>query len=63
MMRSPKKFDLGFAPWIVDPDPPDRMSTAAIVQMVNGFARLCPELVLFDPDQPRDDHPNGRREE
>jgi hypothetical protein len=52
---------LEYAPWVDNPDPPDRMDAAAIAKLVDGMAKLAPDLVKplareFNPDQPRDDH-------
>lgn len=53
------------APWIDDPDEPDRMGDGQIAHMVDGFAKLAPDLVVlktfdgvlrFDPGEPRDEH-------
>ena len=48
MPPKPKPDDdehLQSAPWIDDPDEPDRMTDAEIDQMVKGFEKLAPDLV------------------
>jgi hypothetical protein len=43
-VRYSKEFletiELGFAPWIEDPDPPDRMSEEQIKKLAEGACRL-----------------------
>jgi hypothetical protein len=43
------KIKLQSAPWIDDPDEPDRMTDEQIERMAKGFAKLAPDLVK--PDQ------------
>lgn len=49
MKKKKAKVELEFAPWIDDPDPPDRMTKEQMEQMVEGLAKLAPDLVK--PDQ------------
>lgn len=44
------KLQLESAPWIDDPDEPDRMTDEQIERMAKGFAELAPDLVK-KPDQ------------
>ena len=41
----PKEVPLETAPWLEDPDEPDRMTEAEMDRMVEGIAKRFPELV------------------
>jgi hypothetical protein len=43
--RDKKYVPLESAPWIEDPDEPDRMTSEEIDRMVEGIAKAFPELV------------------
>lgn len=43
--RDKKYVPLESAPWIEDPDEPDRMTDEEIDRMVEGIAKAFPELV------------------
>ena len=49
-MPDEKQLELKFAPWIDDPDPPDRMTEKEMDRMVDGLAKLFPHLVK-KPDE------------
>ena len=43
--RRKKEVPLETAPWLEDPDEPDRMTEAEMDRMVEGIAKRFPELV------------------
>ena len=42
--KKPPEVPMEFAGWIDDPDEPDRMTDAEIKRMVDGLAKLAPDL-------------------
>jgi hypothetical protein len=44
--RRKKEVPLETAPWLEDPDEPDRMTEAEMDRMVEGIAKRFPELVV-----------------
>ena len=52
MARDKKYVPLESAPWIEDPDEPDRMTSEQIARMVEGIAKAFPELVK-DQQKPK----------
>lgn len=52
--RDKKYVPLESAPWIEDPDEPDRMSDEEIARMAEGIAKAFPELVKPKPPKDND---------